>query len=192
MEDLQRINVKFYLQDPNSLSGSAAFRIFNTWITENSEEVLVDVADYNHVGHGPITLLIGHEANYSLDSDEGELGLLYARKQPQEGDLSSRLVGILTAALSACRRLETAPELEHSVSFLGTRLKITANDRLYAPNTEEGESALRATLDPILDRLFAGGQYAVERDETDGERLNLHVRSKGDFTPEMLLTNLAA
>ena len=109
MEDLQRINVKFYLQDPNSLSGDAAFRIFNTWITESSEEVLVDVADYNHVGHGPITLLMGHEANYSLDSDEGELGLLYARKQPQEGDLSSRLVGVLTAALNACRRLETAP-----------------------------------------------------------------------------------
>ncbi len=191
MEDLQRINVKFYLQDPNSLSGDAAFRIFNTWITESSEEVLVDVADYNHVGHGPITLLIGHEANYSLDSDEGELGLLYARKQPQEGDLSSRLVGVLNAALNACRRLETAPELEQSVSFLGTRLKITANDRLYAPNTEEGESALRATLDPILNRLFAGEQYAVERDETDGERLNLNVRSEGDFTPEMLLTHLA-
>ena len=191
MENLQRINVKLYLQDPNSLSGEAAFRIFNTWITESSGEVLVDVADYNHVGHGPITLLIGHEANYSLDSDEGELGLLYARKQPQEGDLSSRLVRVLTAALNACRRLETATELEHSVSFLGTRLKITANDRLCAPNTEEGESALRAALDPILNRLFAGGQYAVERDETNGERLNLNVRSEGYFTPEMLLTNLA-
>ena len=191
MENLQRINVKLYLQDPNSLSGEAAFRIFNTWITESTGEVLVDVADYNHVGHGPITLLIGHEANYSLDSDEGELGLLYARKQPQEGDLSSRLVRVLTAALNACRRLETATELEHSVSFLGTRLKITANDRLCAPNTEEGESALRAALDPILNRLFAGGQYAVERDETNGERLNLNVRSEGDSTPEMLLTHLA-
>ena len=191
MENLQRINVKFYLQDPNSLSGEAAFRIFNTWITESSREVLVDVADYNHVGHGPITLLIGHEANYSLDSDEGELGLLYARKQPQEGDLSSRLVRVLTAALNACRRLETATESEHSVSFLGTRLKVTANDRLYAPNTKEGESALRAALDPILNRLFAGGQYTVERDETNGERLNLNVRSEGYFTPETLLTNLA-
>ena len=73
MEDLQRINVKLYLQDPSSLSAEAAFRIFNAWISESSEEVLVDVADYSHVGHGPITLLIGHEANYSLDSDEGEL-----------------------------------------------------------------------------------------------------------------------
>ena len=191
MENLQRINVKFYLQDPSSLSGEAAFRIFNTWITESSEEVLVDVADYNHVGHGPITLLIGHEANYSLDSDEGEVGLLYARKQPQEGDLSSRLADILAAALNACRRLETAPELEDHVAFLGTQLKITANDRLCAPNTEEGENALRAALDPILNRLFAGGQYAVERDTTDGERLNLRVRSESHFTPEMLLANLA-
>ena len=191
MENLQRINVKLYLQDPSSLSGEAAFRIFNAWIAESSEEVLVDVADYSHVGHGPTTLLIGHEANYSLDSDEGELGMLYARKQPQEGDLSNRLVGAINAALSACRRLETAPELEHGVSFIGSHIKITANDRLHAPNTEESAFALRAALNPILDKLFAGGQYAVDRDETDDERLNLRVRSESDFTTEMLLTNLA-
>lgn len=191
MEDLQRINIKFYLQDPNSLSGEAAFRIFNTWIAESENEVLVDVADYNHVGHGPITLLIGHEANYSLDSDEGEVGLLYTRKQPQQGDLSSRLVGVVSAALSACKRLETTPELEQKVSFTGNHLKITANDRLHAPNTQEAESALRAALEPILDKLFAGGPYAIERDETDGERLNLRVRSEGEFTSEILLTNLA-
>jgi hypothetical protein len=97
----------------------------------------------------------------------------------------------MNAALSACRRLETAPELEHGVSFLGNHLKITANDRLHAPNTEESAFALRTALDPILDRLFAGGRYAVDHDETDDERLNLRVRSESDFTTEMLLANLA-
>ena len=32
MESLQRINVKFYLEDPESLSAEEAFRIFNSWI----------------------------------------------------------------------------------------------------------------------------------------------------------------
>ncbi len=191
MEELQRINIKVYLQDPQSLSSEEAFRVFNEWIVDNTDEVLVDVADYDHVGNGPLTLLIGHEANYSLDSDLGEIGLLYTRKQPQGGELSERLAGALRAALRACHRLETATELAGKVAFRGGDLKITANDRLRAPNTEDGERALREALDPVLTALFCGASYAVERDTSSGERLSLRVRAEGDFTPETLLANLA-
>ena len=38
MEDLQRINVKLYLQDPSSLSAEAAFRIFNAWISKAAKK----------------------------------------------------------------------------------------------------------------------------------------------------------
>lgn len=192
MDELQRINVKLYLRDADSLSSEEAFRIFNAWIAASSDEVLVDVADYSHVGHGPETILIGHEANYSLDSDGGEAGLLYARKQDQSGTVQERLRGALAAALRACRRLETEPELADKVSFRGGDLKVTANDRLLAPNTPEGERDLRAALEPVLDALFAGAQYDVERDDSSRERLSLRVRAKGEFSAEILLANLAA
>lgn len=191
MEKLQRINVKLYLSDADSLSSDEAFRVFNGWIAESGDEVLIDVADYSHVGRGPETILIGHEANYILDSDGGEAGLLYARKQDQSGDVQDRLRGALAAALRACRRLETEPELANKVSFRGGDIKVTANDRQLAPNTEEGERDLRAALEPVLDELFAGAQYAAERDVSNRERLNLRVRAKGDFSAEILLANLA-
>ena len=62
MQDLQRINVKLYLEDPTALSAKETFRIFNSWIPTTPDEVLIDVADYSHVPDGPVTLLVGHDA----------------------------------------------------------------------------------------------------------------------------------
>ena len=74
--DLQRIQIKFYLDDEASISAEDAFRVFNEWIPETSEETLVDVADYSHVPDGPCTLLVGHENNYALDSTDRHVGHL--------------------------------------------------------------------------------------------------------------------
>ena len=66
-----------------------------------------------------MTLLVGHEANYSLDNGHAEPGLLYSRKQPAEGALSARIENAISSALKACQRLETEPSLENSVLFRG-------------------------------------------------------------------------
>lgn len=192
MEGLQRINVKFYLEDGESLSAEEAFRVFNSWIPTTPDEVLIDVADYSHVAEGPITLLVGHDANYSLDNDHAEPGLLYSRKQPAAGKLCQRLEAALRATLKACRRLETEPSLEGKVKFRGSDILLVANDRLNATNDDAGESALRAELEPVLSKLFAGAEYAVERDPAPELRLNLRIRSSTDADAEALLGNLDA
>ena len=160
MEFLQRINVKFYLEDPASLSAEEAFRIFNSWIPTTPDEVLIDVADYSHLDEGPQTLLVGHEANYSLDNHSAEMGLLYSRKQPADGDLTERLANAFKAALAACQRLEEEPSLAGKVKFRSGDVFLVANDRLNATNDEAGENALRAALDPVLAQLFAGAEYS--------------------------------
>lgn len=192
MQNLQKINVKLYLQDEDSLSAEEAFRIFNTWIAASSDEVLIDVADYSHVGIGPITLLIGHYANYSLDTDGGEKGLLYARKQSQEGDLNTRLTDALKATLDACNKIEAAAELADKVRFRAGDLQIVANDRLQAPNTDEAAEDFRSALTPVLTKLFAGGEYRIERDSAPGQRLNFRIRAQDAFDTQTLLDNLAA
>ena len=192
METLQRINVKFYLEDPESLSAQEAFRIFNNWIPTTPDEVLIDVADYSHLDEGPLTLLVGHEANYSLDNHSAELGLLYSRKQPADGDLTERLASAFTAALNACRRLEEEPSLAGKVKFRCGDMLIVANDRLNATNDEVGENALRAALGPVLAQLFADAEYAVERDSAPELRLNLRIRCQTDADTATLLGNLAA
>ena len=192
MQDLQRINVKFFLAADAELSPAEAFRVFNTWIPTTPDEVLIDVADYSHVPEGPVTLLVGHEANYSLDSSHAEPGLLYSRKQPAAGDLAARLESALRSALKACQRLEAEPSLEGKVKFRSGDLLLVANDRLNATNDEAGEGALCAALEPVLPRLFAGAEYAIERDGDARLRLNLRVRAQTDADTATLLANLAA
>ena len=192
MESLQRINVKFYLENPESLSAEEAFRIFNSWIPTTPDEVLIDVADYSHLDEGPMTLLVGHEANYSLDNHSAEMGLLYSRKQPADGDLTARLASAFKAALTACRRLEEEPSLAGKVKFRSGDVSLVANDRLNAANDDGGEKVLRAALDPVLAQLFAGTEYAVERDPAPELRLNLRIRCQTDSDAATLLGNLAA
>ena len=60
------------------------------------------------------------------------------------------------------------------------------------PNDEEGENALRAELEPVLAKLFAGASFAIERDTTSQLRLNLRVRCDTDANAATLLSNLAA
>ena len=192
MESLQRINLKFYLEDPGSLSAEEAFRVFNSWIPTTPDEVLIDVADYSHMAEGPLTLLVGHEANYSLDNHSAELGLLYSRKQPADGDLTERLASAFKAALTACRRLEEEPSLAGKVKFRCGDVLLVANDRLNTTNDEAGENDLRSALSPILAQLFAGAEYAVERDPTPQLRLNLRIRCQTDADAATLLGNLAA
>ena len=192
MQDLERINIKFYLADPNALSAEDTFRIFNNWIQTTTDEVLIDVADYSHVPEGPVTLLVGHEANYSLDNGHAEPGLLYSRKQPAEGALSVRIENAISSALKACQRLETDPSLENNVLFRGGDILIIANDRLNATNDAEGERILRSHLEPVLTRLFAGASFTIKRDPIPQLRLNLRIHCETDATAATLLKNLAA
>ena len=122
MENLHRINIKLFLRDPQSLDSDTAFAIFSDWIPTTTDELLIDVADYSHVPNGPATLLVGHDASYCLDDAGGRRGLLYARKQPLDGDLETRLLSSLQAALTACKRIEDTPSLESKVSFNGSEL----------------------------------------------------------------------
>ena len=175
--DLHRINVKFFLEDPRSLTPEDTFRIFNAWISRRVEEGLVDVADYSHVPAGPITVLVGHEANYSIDNTDGKKGLLYARKQPLQGDLSDRFRRAFAAALQACRRLEEDPALQGRVKFRGNEVLLVANDRGRAPNTAETVDAIKPHLDATLETLYGEAGYTAAAIEDPKQRLTLHIKS---------------
>lgn len=190
MDELQRINVKFFLEDSRTLSSEEAFRIFNAWIPTTPDELLIDVADYSHVPCGPLTLLVGHEANYCLDDGQQQLGLLYARKQPLEGGLVDRLHSALAAALRACRRLEAEPDLEGRVKFRGNEFLLVANDRLHAPNSEESLQALKAALDPVLHALYKGAEFTVKRDSNPEQRFSLRIKTDAALDVSALLENL--
>lgn len=186
--DLHRIQLKFYLNPPGNLSPEEVFRAFSTWIPQTPDQTLIDVADYSHLPDGPLTVLVGHQANYILDHTDKRLGLLYARKQPLEAGLRQALA----EALKACRRLEEEPELAGRVSFAGGEFLLVANDRLRAPNTETTRQALAPHLDPVLAQLYGSARLDFDRDPDLRQRFNLSVRANASFAVADLLHNLEA
>src|SRR5215213_8671932 len=105
--NIQHINIKFYLENPEAVHLADYAAVFNSWIQNHVlEELLIDVADYLHVHNGPGIMLIGHEADYSLDQRAGRLGLLYNRKEPIEGGTQEKLAQAVRAALTVAQILE--------------------------------------------------------------------------------------
>lgn len=180
------------MEDSREVERETWFRIFNTWISTATDEVLVDVADYSHVGAGPVVLLVGHEANYSIDNTDHRLGLLYSRKQPLKGDLSDRLRAAFLAALKACRRLEEEPELKGMVKFRGDEAWLVLNDRLHAPNAEETFAALEPDLKGLLNDLYAGADFTIGRNSSQKQLFSLNIKAEGAWDIPALLKNIEA
>lgn len=186
--DLQHANAKLFVRDGDGLHTGDYTGVFNRWIHERAlAEMLVDVADYGHVHQGPGLVLIGHEANYSLDQQGGRLGLLYNRKARVEGTREARLAQALRSALVAAQKLER----EAGFEFDGSEVEITINDRLLAPNTPETVAALKPALEAVFDRLYAGQAYTLAHASTDPrQRLTVRVVAAASFDVSTLLSRL--
>jgi hypothetical protein len=155
---VQHINLKVFVSDAGAIDLADAVGVFHEWIRESvCPEMLIDVADYRHVPAGPGVLLIGHEANYSLDNRENRLGLLYNRKAALEGGFRSRIEQAHRAALVACDRLEQEAPFRGKLKFDRNSLEVFINDRLLAPNSDDTWQALK----PQLESHFSG--FTVER-----------------------------
>lgn len=193
--DLQHINVKVLLEGGADLD--PVIPIFHGWIqnrvVHNPElpELLIDVADYRHVHHGPGIVLIGHEADYSIDNTDGRLGLRYNRKTQLGASNQEKLTHGLRAALAATKRLQEDTQLNSKLHFNGHDIELFINDRLIAPTNEDTRQAVDPILRQVLTRLFAGTEYSV-RYETDPRRLlGAFIHSERQFSVEELLQNLA-
>jgi hypothetical protein len=155
VDSVQHINLKIFIENPEAIDLADAVGVFHGWIKHTvCPEMLVDVADYLHVPAGPGVLLIGHEANYSLDDRDSRPGLLYNRKAALDGTFQSRLAQAYEAALAACDRLEKDPAFDGKLQFNRGALEVFINDRLLAPNTDATWNALQ----PELAAAFPGAR----------------------------------
>lgn len=188
--DLQRLAVKLYLDEDSCLAREDAFRLFSAWIPATPEEVLIDVADYSHVGTGPLVVLVGHEADRALDNAGGRPGLLYSRKRPVEGSLPDRLAAALRAALVTCHRLEQSPGA--GVRFRTDEVLVIANDRLCAPNEASTLEAMGPALAEVFDRLYGGESLTIERHGEPLERFAVRVLCPVTEDVDTLLTRLGS
>jgi hypothetical protein len=186
--NVQHINIKFFIQNPEAVNLAEYSAVFNTWIQRHvTDELLIDVADYLHVHNGPGLILIGHEADYSLDNRAGRLGLLYNRKGLLEGTTQEKLTQAAQAALTAAYLLEK----ENGLKFNGQEAQIIINDRLIAPNTAQTFAALEPDLRTFFDRLYHGTEYTIMNHVDPRERFTVNIKAEADFSVETLLKTLS-
>jgi hypothetical protein len=193
--DLQHINVKLLVRNQESVDLDPLIPVFHSWIQgQICEELLLDVADYRHVRGGPGVLLIGHEADYSLDNTDNRLGVRYNRKAVLEGGNQERLAQAAHAALKACQRLEEDSTLNEKLklSFNGQEIEIFVNDRALAPNREDIRRAVKPDFQAFADRLFGGGEHTLFFDSDPRRLLKVSLKASRAFAVQELLQNLAS
>ena len=126
--------------------------MYHRWIQQQvfPDMLAIDVADYSHVPAGPGVMLIGHNAEVSLDNRQNRIGMLYNRRTVLEGSLAEKLRHSYNGAVAAARRLTQEPEFRGKISFDESDFEVFVNDRLLAPNTQETWDSLRSGIAEVF------------------------------------------
>ena len=186
--DLQHINVKIYVEGELQVDPARFIELFHQWIQKKSVAgLLIDVADYRHVPSGPGVMLIGHEADYSMDNSGNRFGLLYNRKSPLAGSNADRFGQALWCAANACRLLENEFDKDGSLKFSRQEFELFVNDRALAPNTTETFEACKPELESFLETVLGHDKFSFERYSDPRSRFGVTVRVATPFDLATLL-----
>ena len=197
--EVDRLGIKFFATDPAGAADDRAsflrslVPVFHTWIQKQAVEghLLIDVHDYSHIHHGPGILLVAHEGNFSLDTADGRLGLLYYRKQPLAGSAADRFATTLRSTLQGCRLLEGEPALEGRIRFRTDEWLIVANDRLNAPNDDRTFARLQPGISEVLKRVMPGADVRLTHlAGNPKERFAVNVRTGNTTNVKTLLARI--
>jgi hypothetical protein len=172
--NLQHVNVKIFVDGELSVELNRFIELFHEWITRDAiDEMLLDVVDYRHVPNGPSVMLIGLEADYSIDHADGQYGLVYNRKAPLDGTNCDRFLHSLRSAARACLLLES--ELE-DLRFSRHRFELLINDRALAPNNAETRSAFESDLSALMKSVGGGSGFSFDSSEDPRLRVGALVQ----------------
>jgi hypothetical protein len=194
--DSHKLIVKLFAREPATIPLAEFVPVFHGFIQQKAlaDHLLIDVADYQHVHHGPGIVLVSHEANFYTDTGEGRLGLMYQRKQPVAGaeTFRERLAHVFAAALRACVRLEDEPALAGRLQFRTDEIVVRVNDRLLAPNTPGTFATVEPELRAFLADLFPAEQTSLDPRHSPLTLFEVRIRATGSVPARDLLERLEA
>jgi len=177
--DAPKLQVKLFAENVDSSNLEQFIPVFHRWIRDHVlDELMIDVADYSHVHHGPGVVLVGHASDYYLDLSEGQPGLLYSRKRqaPEPGE---RLRDAFRRALNACLLLEADTTLSPRPKFRANEALIKLPDRLDFTNDDPSFESLKREFESFLGQLYAGGRVKLTRVGSNKAPLSVRVVTEG-------------
>jgi len=187
--ELQRLNVKVFIEQPDAVQLADFIDIFHSWI-QATDGVYHDVADYSHMPAGPGVVLVANDANVSIDESENRRGLLFGQKSRLENSNQEKLRSVFRSALENCRKLEEEPALRGRVGFAANEAVVSLNDRSLGANTQGNFDELKSEIDTFAKVLFRGAEVRFERTLDPRQRLNVHLKSSANINPRQALERL--
>lgn len=185
----QFFTVKVYVRQSSQVSARNFRETFTQWIQEEKlPGLLIDVADYTHMHHGPGVVLVAHEGNWSFDETAGRQGLLYVSKVPSKAPVPARLTAALASALQACVLVESDARFP-DLRFDAENLCIGVNDRLV-PASEAAFAALENETRTLISKLCGSGNIRFKREDDARRRMSLEVQVRGATSAAELLVRL--
>jgi len=178
--DAYRLNLKLFFNPDDAPALADVIPIFHRWIRDHTlGDLLIDVADYSQVPNGPGVMLIGHEAQLSLDATDGRFGLLYARRRPQSGTFPERLRANWLRLLESGQALER----ETGISIPTDRLAIRVQDRLLAPSHRETYTVVEPAVRHLMQTFY--GDVDIELAQEQDPRACFGVRARAAASPRI-------
>ncbi len=123
-------------------------------------------------------MLIGFEADYSLDQTDGRLGLLYNRKKAVEGNAQYAIQQAYDSALSAAKKLEETPAFAGKLKFDRDEVEVILNDRLLFPNTDETWAAVAPEFESFFAKVYGPGAFTIEHRGEPRDRVRAGIVRK--------------
>ncbi|MGB6545599.1 MAG: hypothetical protein WBE97_08235 [Candidatus Acidiferrales bacterium] len=189
--ELQHVNVKLFAESAGEVDLAPLIPVFHQWIQDQVfDDLLLDIADYQHVPAGPGIVLIGFQGDYSVDNTGDRLGVRYNRKGVLDGSNQDRLAHSVRAALSAFARLEAEPRLEKKLRFGGREIEVFINDRLLAPNNGATRQAAEADIQALFLKLFRESAILSAGSDDPRRLFSVTARASHSFSLAELLANL--
>jgi hypothetical protein len=169
VEGLYRVCVKVYATDSKITDDAAAFvPIFHEWIREKKLDlVLLDVADYAHTPDSPGIMLVAHEVSFALDRSDGRFGLLAQRRVPVDGNVQTAIERTIGQVRQVVDLLTRDRRVAGKLKFDKTSVRIESNDRLRAPNRDEGFESLKPWVTKAVESAYGVKDAAISRVEND-------------------------
>lgn len=189
-----RTQIKFSLEDSSAVDQSLFMGVFQRWIQQKTlEGQLIDVADYRHVWEGPGILLIAHDSDYSMETRDGKLGLLFTRKRQVDPDLLAQLRNSLRLALTASSLLEQEKVFNPPLKFRANEFEIRFPDRLQFPNRPETFDLVKDDLATVLNEVYGSDPVSFAPVDQDSRLLfTIKVESSTGKTVGELVLALQA
>ena len=189
LDELHRFGIKIFFEPGTEPDPRSCIPVFHHWIQDRAlQDLLIDVADYTHLDGGPSVVLVGHEANLSLDFSDQRAGLLYMRKRPDASLFDDRWARATRALFTAGRLLEREQTLDGHLQFRGNELQFVSNDRLVAPANESVATELQERLQPLVAALYPDMRFAITSSIRDKDRLRLSALAEATVSLETLLS----